>query len=56
MAAIKFVFDLQKIPGCINPLAIVGTLHSSKQEETDKLLYDVKFMKTVEATTQAANL
>ena len=56
MAAINFVFDLQKIPGLINPWLWWAPSIQSKQEAAAKLLYKVKLLKTVEATTQAVIL
>lgn len=56
MAAIKFVFDLQKIPSLINSLVMGAPSIQSKQEAAVKLLYEVNLPKTVEATTQAVIL
>jgi len=56
MVAIKFAFDLQKNPGLINPLVMVGILHYSKQEAGANLLYKVKLLTRVEATTQVVIL
>lgn len=55
MAAIKFVFDLQKIPSLINPLVMGAPSIQSKQEAAAKLLHEVNLLKTVEATTQAVS-
>lgn len=56
MAAIKFVFDLQKIPSLINPLVMGALSIQSKQEAAAKLLYEVNLLRTVEATTKAVIL
>lgn len=53
MAAIKFVFHLQKIPSLINPLVMVAPSIQSKQEAAAKLLYEANLLKPVVATTQA---
>lgn len=53
MAAIKFVFDLQKNPSLINPLVMGAPSIQSKQEAAARLLYEVNLLNTVEATTKA---
>lgn len=53
MAAIKFVFDLQKNPSLINPLVMGAPSIQSKQEAAARLLYEVNLLNTVEAITKA---